>query len=41
MAQKDDTVYLKNGDRITGEFKKYEGGLLFLKTDGMSTVSIE
>jgi len=40
-AQKNDTVYLVNGDRITGEFKKYEGGLLSLKTDGMSTVSIE
>jgi hypothetical protein len=40
-AQKNDTVYLQNGDRITGEVKKYENGLLSLKTDGMSTLSIE
>jgi len=40
-AQKNDTVYLNNGDRITGEFKKYENGLLVLKTDGLSTVNIE
>lgn len=40
-AQKDDTVFMSNGDRLTGEFKKYEGGLLSLKTDGLSTVSIE
>jgi hypothetical protein len=41
QAQKNDTVYLLNGDRITGEFKKYESGLLYLKTDGMSTLNIE
>ncbi|MCX6244806.1 MAG: DUF481 domain-containing protein [Bacteroidetes bacterium] len=41
QAQKNDTVYLLNGDRITGEFKKYENGLLYLKTDGMSTLNIE
>jgi hypothetical protein len=40
-AQKNDTVYLVNGDRITGEVKKYEDGLLVLKTDGLSTVYIE
>jgi hypothetical protein len=40
-AQKNDTVYLLNGDRITGELKKYEKGLLTLKTDGMSTLNIE
>ena len=40
-GQKNDTVYLYNGDRITGELKKFEYGLLFLKTDAMETVSIE
>jgi|WetSurSiteA1Bulk_404760.scaffolds.fasta_scaffold01056_7 hypothetical protein len=39
-SQKTDTVYLKNGDRITGELKKFEDGLLFLKTDAMETVEI-
>jgi sRNA-binding regulator protein Hfq len=41
QAQKDDTVYLINGDRITGELKRYENGLLVLKTDGISTINIE
>jgi sRNA-binding regulator protein Hfq len=41
QAQKNDTVYLYNGDRITGELKKFENGLLFLKTDAMQTVNIE
>ena len=40
-AQKNDTVYLVNGDRITGEIKRYENGLLVLKTDGISTINIE
>jgi hypothetical protein len=40
-AQKNDTVYLINGDRITGELKRYENGLLVLKTDGISTINIE
>jgi hypothetical protein len=40
-AQKNDTVILLNGDRISGELKKFEYGLLSLKTDGMSTLSIE
>jgi len=40
-AQKNDTVYLNNGDRITGDLKKFENGLLFLKTDAMETVNIE
>jgi hypothetical protein len=40
-AQKNDTVYLLNGDRITGELKKYSSGLLELKTDGLSTIKIE
>lgn len=41
QGQKNDTVYLNNGDRITGELKKFEYGLLFLKTDAMETVNIE
>lgn len=41
FSQKNDTVYLLNGDRITGELKKYENGLLTLKTEGMSTINIE
>jgi hypothetical protein len=41
FAQKTDTVYLLNGDRITGEFKKYEYGILTFKTDAMQTISIE
>ena len=40
-AQKNDTVYLQNGDRLTGELKKFENGLLFLKTDAMQTIEIE
>jgi hypothetical protein len=40
-AQKNDTVYLNNGDRITGELKKFENGLLFLKTDALESVTIE
>ena len=40
-AQKNDTVYLLNGDRITGELKGYQNGLLVLKTDGISTINIE
>jgi hypothetical protein len=38
---KTDTVYLKNGDRITGELKRFEYGVLFLKTDGLGTLNIE
>ena len=41
QAQKNDTIYLSNGDRLTGELKKFEYGLLFLKTDAMQTVNIE
>ena len=40
-AQKNDTIYLRNGDRISGELKKFEYGLLDLSTDAMQTVSIE
>jgi len=38
---KTDTVYLYNGDRITGEIKRLEYGVLFLKTDGLGTLKIE
>jgi hypothetical protein len=39
--QKTDVIILKNGDRITGEIKKYERGKLRLSTNAMSTVYIE
>jgi hypothetical protein len=39
--KKTDLVYLKNGDRLTGEIKQLDRGILQLKTDGLSTVSIE
>ncbi|MBN2173964.1 MAG: DUF481 domain-containing protein [Bacteroidales bacterium] len=41
FAQKNDTVYLLNGDRFTGELKKLEYGLIYLKTDAMQTINIE
>lgn len=41
QAQKNDTIYLKNGDRITGELKRFEYGLLTLSTDAMLSVYIE
>jgi hypothetical protein len=40
-AQKNDTIYLKNGDRVTGELKRYKNGILELSTEGMSKLSIE
>ena len=40
-SEKTDTVYLKNGDRITGEVKRLEYGILFLKTSGLGTINIE
>jgi len=39
--QKTDVIILKNGDRITGEIKKYERGKLRLSTNTMQTVYIE
>lgn len=39
--EKTDIVILKNGDRITGEVKNLEAGLLELNTDTMGTVHIE
>jgi hypothetical protein len=41
FSQKNDTAYLVNGDRITGEVKRFESGVLVLSTEGMSTVNIE
>ncbi len=40
-AQKTDIVILNNGDRITGEIKNLEAGLLEYSTDTMGTVQIE
>ena len=40
-GSKTDIVILKNGDRVTGEIKSLEAGLLELKTDTMGTVHIE
>ncbi|HKE95885.1 MAG TPA: hypothetical protein VKB34_16375, partial [Povalibacter sp.] len=39
--EKIDVVYVKNGDRITGEIISLQYGMLSVKTDSMSTVSIE
>ena len=41
FAQKTDIVILENGDRITGEIKRLEAGLLNFSTDTMGTVNIE
>ena len=41
LAEKTDVVVLTNGDRITGEIRKLEAGLLEFKTDTMGTVNIE
>jgi hypothetical protein len=40
-AQKTDTIHLFNGDRIVGEMKDLQLGLLRVKTDYMSQVYIE
>lgn len=40
-APRTDVIVLVNGDRITGEVKKLERGLLTLKTDALGTVEIE
>jgi hypothetical protein len=41
LAEKTDIVILTNGDRVTGEIKKLEAGILQYKTDTMGTVRIE
>ncbi len=40
-ADRTDVVFLKNGDRVTGEVKGLNRGILELKTDHMGTVYIE
>jgi len=40
-TERTDIVILNNGDRVTGEIKSLEAGLLELKTDTMGTVYIE
>ncbi len=40
-AAKTDIVILQNGDRITGEIKRLEAGVLRLSTDHMGTINIE
>ena len=40
-AQKTDTLYLNNGDRVIGEVKKMQYGILRLSTESMGTVKIE
>jgi hypothetical protein len=40
-SEKTDIIYLKNGDRLTGEIKTMGRGKLSLLTDFMGTVSIE
>lgn len=40
-AARTDIVSLVNGDRVTGEIKELNQGLLRYKTDSMSTVSVE
>ncbi len=39
--EKTDVVTLYNGDRITGEVKSLEGGILEFSTDAMGTIRIE
>ncbi len=39
--QKTDLVYLKNGDRMTGEIKQLDRGILKLSTNDIGTLSIE
>lgn len=40
-ADKSDVVFLKNGDRVTGEVKGLDRGKLEFKTDHMGTVQID
>jgi hypothetical protein len=41
LAQKNDTLYFLNGDRISGEIKSYQYGFLTYKTYGVSTVKVK
>jgi len=40
-ADKTDAIVLKNGDRITGEIRGLQNGLLSYKTDTLGTLSVE
>jgi hypothetical protein len=40
-SQKDDTLYFRNGDRISGEIRQYKYGYLTYKTYGVSTVKVK
>lgn len=40
-ATKNDTLVLRNGDRMTGEFKQLQRGLVMLKTDAASTIYVK
>jgi hypothetical protein len=39
--EKTDLVFLKNGDRMTGEITRLDRGILSLKTDNIGTLAIE
>ncbi len=41
QAQKNDTLYFRNGDRISGEIRDYKYGYLTYKTYGVSTVKVK
>ena len=41
LAQKTDSVWIRNGDRITGEVKSMSRALLKYSTDDLGTISIE
>ena len=41
QAQKNDTLYFRNGDRISGEIRQYKYGYLTYKTYGVSTVKVK
>ncbi len=41
LADKTDVIYLKNGDRVTGEIKSLLRGKLTFSTDHMGTIAIE
>ena len=41
QAQKTDTLWLRNGDRLVGEIKRLSRALLKYSTDDLGTVSVE
>ena len=36
-----DTIWLKNGDRLTGKIKFYDGGKLLLETDYGGAIALD